>query len=84
MRLCVVLVMRQQEQLSRDDDDICNVGKSCDHFGKPQTLCLALKDRYLDDAQNSPEARKKDKYTAVSPKSEKPRHENRISVGFDR
>jgi hypothetical protein len=85
MRLCVVLVMRQQEQLSRDHDDICNVGKSCDHFGpSPKHYVWRPMTGIPMTRKKAPEARKKNKYTAVSPKSEKPRHENRISVGSDR
>jgi hypothetical protein len=47
-------------------------------------IMSAPNDRYLDDAQNCAEARKKINTQPSAPKSGKARHENRIYVGFDR
>jgi hypothetical protein len=47
-------------------------------------IMSAANDRYLDDAQNCADARKKINTRPSAPKSGKARHENRISVGFDR
>jgi hypothetical protein len=70
MRLCVVLVMRQQEQLSRDHDDIYNVGKSCDHFGPSPKHYVWRPMTGISMARKKPEARKKIN-TQPSPQSPK-------------